>query len=211
MVASIKPQLLIWIYSSADIAHTLELKTHIPRLQWKIVEVIFNLSWWPHMWYKFQTQCTYAWRSWYSKSTATSLSLTTSKGLGRGEICTPPILASLSRTMNNSEPLVHAILNPPRIRTKARVLESSSNSHLQYISTIGSTCMHVVQTTCADGRGKWTWHSHTSYLAQHNHCKDTENPHSTSKHNIKTRQNRPTNSSTHGKNGVYSWTQFGRP
>ena len=42
-----------------------------------------------------------------------------------------------------------------------RLVQSSCNSHLQYISTRERSCMHVVQITWWEGGDNWVWLRHT--------------------------------------------------
>ena len=102
-----------------------------------------------------ETRCTFGWRSRIAKSTVASLSLTTSNGLvcgfgrtHRGNLSKP---ISSSRTMGKSEYPNSCDSNSSSESNRSirarRLLQSSSNSHLQYISTRGRSCMHEVRST----------------------------------------------------------------
>ena len=120
-----------------------------------------------------ESRCTCGWRSWITEAAAVNLSLITSKRLGAatigmwyGSVSRPQ---SSSRIMDNKE-WPNSSSESKRCKRLRRLVQSSSNSHLQYISTRGNSCTHVARTTWWEGGGNRKWRRHTSCHVQHMHC-----------------------------------------
>ena len=146
---------------------------------------------------------------------ATSLSLMTSKGLVvvlsgvcPGKISSP---AASSRTMNNNyRPSAwdsNSTSESNRTMSAQRLVQSSSNSHLQYISTRGSSCMHVARRAWSEGQGKCTWRRHTSCPVKSSHACALHQRHTTCTRRTMLKL-KPACTSHSSKIGMSAQTQF---
>lgn len=131
-------------------------------------------------------------------STAASLLLTSSKGLtavanrtGGGGTRRP---MSSSRNMCSKDRPNSCVSSSAsesnRSMSSRRLEQSSSSSHLQYISTRGSSCMQVVRIARPDGLVCAEWRRHTSCPAgkkQGGHFKHKQKTSTHTRHEYKNR------------------------
>lgn len=139
----------------------------------------------PNAQHKYETRCTLCWRPSSAEPAAASLLRTISKGLGG--IGSGKALGKFSnsspssRTMNKSERPSSfdrsSVSESKRNMRARRSVQSSSNSHLRYISTSGSSCTHVLRITCRGGRGKCVWRLHTNWPVPKNNEEIIHEPH----------------------------------
>ena len=93
-----------------------------------------------------------------------------------------------------------------RTISRHRLVQSSCNSYLQYISTRGSSCMHVERITWCEGTGKFTCRRHTSCPVQGVHDGPQYQQHTTRTY-CSTPKRQPKITTPHAK----AWTEFTNP